>query len=311
MIVVTGAAGFIGSNVVADLMKATDEQICVCDWKCRELKNLMNHHRVPGVFDAETTPEQLPSFLDAFREHITVVIHMGAISSTTEHDWDKLMALNTQFTINLWMWCAVNNKRLIYASSASVYGQHSTFYDTDNPDVMREFKPLNDYGKSKLAADMVIATLAKANIPKPAQWAGLRFFNVYGPNEWHKGEQASLITKSYGKTVIELFDVAARRDFVYVKDCTRYILRLLDKPNISGIFNIGTGESRLFEDIARIMGADVRYIPMPDALKGQYQFMTRSVMNKAKYSDLWFPPTPLEDGIQDYIANHLSQGCYR
>jgi ADP-L-glycero-D-manno-heptose 6-epimerase len=129
---------------------------------------------------------------------------------------------------------------------------------------------------------------------------------VYGPNEWHKGSQASLITKSYGKSVIDLFDVEAKRDFVYVKDCTRYVLEFLKKPDASGIFNIGVGEARPFEDIAKILGADVRYIPMPDELKTQYQFHTRSVMNKAKFHSVWFPPTSLEDGIADYVERHLT-----
>lgn len=308
MIVVTGAAGFIGSNIVADLMASTDEQIAVCDWNCRQSPNLANHHRISGVFDAECTPEQLHYFLDKYDVHITSIIHMGATSSTTCHDLQHLSKNNTQLTIDLWLWCAQNNKRLIYASSASVYGNGSSFWDSDKPKHMTENVPLNDYGRSKLSADLAIAALAEMNIAKPKQWAALRFFNVYGPNEWHKGDQASLITKSYGQKVIKLFDVEAKRDFVYVKDCSLYVLKLLANPDVSGVFNIGSGEARPFEDIARAMGADIDYMPIPEGIKPQYQIYTKAAMSKAKLKDLWFPPTPLEDGIQDYMERHLSSG---
>lgn len=308
MIVVTGAAGFIGSNIVADLKRITDEQIAVCDWGCRQTPNLKKHMRISGVFDAEIFPEQLLPFLTGYKEYVTTVIHMGAISSTTCHDLAKLSQVNTQLTVDLWLWCAQNEKRFIYASSASVYGNESTFWDSNSIADMRELKPLNDYGRSKLAADMAITALSIAPGPKPPQWVGLRFFNVYGPNEWHKGEQASIITKNYGKKVIDLFDVEASRDFVYVKDCSMYVMRLLEDPQVSGIFNIGTEQSRSFFDIAKIMGMEVNLIPMPDALKDQYQFRTKAVMNKAKYHNLWFPPTSLEDGILDYTESYLSSG---
>ena len=305
MIVVTGAAGFIGSNIVADLMMWTKEPICVCDWRCRESPNLASHHRIRGVFDAECTPEQLHLFLEKYHDQITAIIHMGAISSTTETDRSKLLKNNTQLTVDLWLWCAQNNKRIIYASSASVYGNNSTFWDSDHPKHMNECKPLNWYGKSKLAADIAISTLAQINMQKPKQWAALRFFNVYGPNEWHKGDQASLITKSYGKKVIELFETEARRDFVYVKDCSLYVLKLLESDDISGVFNIGTEEARPFEDIASIMGAEIAYVPVPEAIKPQYQAFTKAGMSKAKRQGLWFPPTSLEDGIQDYTEKYL------
>jgi ADP-L-glycero-D-manno-heptose 6-epimerase len=303
MIIVTGAAGFIGSNVVKDL-RDRNVPVAVCDWNCRGSPNLESSKQA-GVFDAEMAPPQLFPFIDQNKDHITAIIHMGAISSTTEHDKSKLMENNTRLTVNLWLWCAQNQKRLIYASSASVYGKGSTYWDSDNPDDMKDLEPLNDYGWSKLTSDMAIATLARTNWISPPQWVGLRFFNVYGPNEWHKSKQASLITKSYGKPVIELFDIEATRDFVYVKDCTKYITRCLDAPKVNGLFNIGTEYARPFEDIARILGSDVARIPMPDALKGQYQFHTKAVMNKAKYRGLWFPPTSLEDGIADYVEHHL------
>lgn len=307
MILVTGAAGFIGSNIVADLKTFTDEPIAVCDWNCRQSPNLENHKTV-GVFEAECDPTQLAGFLERWGEQVSTIIHMGATSSTTCHDRPHLLKNNTQLTIDLWLWCAQHNKRLIYASSASVYGNGSSFWDSDKPKHMLENVPLNDYGHSKLSADLAIATLAELNIAKPKQWAALRFFNVYGPNEWHKGEQASLITKSYGQKVMTLFDVEAYRDFVYVKDCSMYVLRLLDKTDVSGVFNIGTGESRSFEDIARILGAGVEYMPIPEAIKPQYQSYTKAAMSKAKLKGLWFPPTPLEDGIQDYVERHLSSG---
>lgn len=309
MIVVTGAAGFIGSNIVADLNQVTDEQICVCDWGCYATPNLSNHRCAANVFDAECTPEQLPGFLDSYKSQITAIIHMGAISSTTERDLDKLSKLNTRFTINLFLWCAANRKRFIYASSASVYGNDSTFWDADGFVHMKDLVPLNDYGRSKLAADAAIAALVESKaVEPPPQWASLRFFNVYGPNEWHKGEQSSIITKNFGVDRIKLFDVRASRDFVYVKDCSLYVLKLLDNPSVSGVFNIGTEQARPFEDIARIMGLDVTYVPIPDALKTQYQFETKASMNKLKYHRLWFPPTSLEDGIQDYTERHLSSG---
>lgn len=306
MIVVTGAAGFIGSNIVADL-RARKEHVAVCDWNCRQSPNLQNHKTV-GVFDAETTPNQLFGFLNAYCSEIRAVIHMGATSSTTCHDLPHLSQNNIQFTLDLWFWCAQHNAQFIYASSASVYGKDQTFWDIDNPAAMSELEPLNDYGWSKLSADIAIAQLARTKCIQPPQCVGLRFFNVYGPNEWHKGAQASVITKSYGKPVIELFDVEATRDFVYVKDCSKYILRFLDTPEVNGVFNIGTEQARPFEDIARLLGADVKKIPMPESLKSQYQFHTKSVMNKARFRGLWFPPTSLEDGVADYVERHLKGG---
>jgi ADP-L-glycero-D-manno-heptose 6-epimerase len=298
MIIVTGAAGFIGSNIVADLLAETDEPICVCDWDLTS-PNLSTYY-ASGQDDA-VLPTELFQFLNTHRESVSAIIHMGATTSTVERDTTKLLVNNVQLTLNLWFWCAANNTRFIYASSASVYGFESTFWDTDEPKHMRELLPLNAYGKSKLATDIAISTLAQSDIPKPSQSVGLRFFNVYGPNEWHKGDQASLVTKMFGKDTVELFDVSAARDFVYVKDCSRYVLRILERKNVNGIFNIGTEQAMPFESIASIMKKPVRYIPIPDAISSQYQFYTRSVMSKAKVHDLWFPPTSLEDGINDYI----------
>lgn len=307
MILVTGGAGFIGSNLVYDLRKA-GHSVIVCDIASYGSKNLARiRHNIDGFVE----PHQLPAFLQANGDILTSIIHMGAISSTTEHDRKKLMVNNTMMTVNLWMWCAAHRVRFIYASSASVYGSDSTFWDTDNPVHMREFQPLNDYGWSKLSADIAIASMAETDIAKPPQWVGLRFFNVYGPNESHKGDQASIITKHMGKDSISLFDIKATRDFVYVKDCTKYILRFLDNQHVSGLFNIGTEQARDFVEIAGIMGLKINKIPMPDALKSQYQFHTKSVMNKAKFQGLWFPPTPLEEGIKDYIESYQSSGLYR
>lgn len=323
MILVTGAAGFIGSNVVADLEAAGKGPIAVCDWFGREDKwrNLAKRRIAAFV-----TPEDLPVFLDDHADELTAIIHMGAISATTEKDVDALVRLNINATAELWDRAARYGIPFIYASSAATYGGAETgLVDDEDLAAISALRPLNAYGWSKKATDELLLARLKRGDKAPPQWVGLKFFNVYGPNEYHKGDMKSVIAKLFeavrdGQTV-RLFksdregiaDGQQKRDFIYVKDCSRAILWLLDHPAVSGIFNLGAGVARSFEDLARGIGlalgreVNIEYIDMPEALRGKYQYFTQAEMDKFRSRGLDFDFHSLEDGIADYVRHYLDQ----
>ncbi|WP_375381763.1 ADP-glyceromanno-heptose 6-epimerase [uncultured Sphingomonas sp.] len=323
MIVVTGAAGFIGSNIVADLEERGAGAIAVVDWfgenEC--WRNLAKRR-----VDAFVRPDHLDAWLHGNGRDVTAVIHMGAISATTERDVDRLVANNINFTIGLWDWCAEHDVPFVYASSAATYGGiEAGFVDDDNVEAMAALQPLNAYGWSKKATDILLCRRVAAGKPAPPQWAGLKFFNVYGPNEYHKGEMMSVACKMFDQVRqdgrVTLFrshrdgiaDGNQRRDFVYVKDCTRTILWLLDHPECSGIFNVGSGEARSFLDIAQSMGratnipVAVDFIDMPLTIRDRYQYFTQADMTKLRALGMDVPSTTLEDGIADYAAAYLAR----
>lgn len=322
MIIVTGAGGFIGSNIVADLEARGQGPIAVVDWFGHDerWRNLAKRDIAAFI-----RPEQLQDWLARSAAPIDAIIHMGAISATTETDVDRLVENNINFTIGLWDWCATHGVPFIYASSAATYGgiEHG-FDDDDSLAAMRALRPLNAYGWSKKATDIIIARKIAAGEPAPPQWAGLKFFNVYGPNEYHKGDMMSVACKLYDRVIagdtLKLFksyrpDIAdgdQRRDFVYVKDCTRAIMWLLDNPGTSGIFNIGSGEARSFLDIAKALGRvvnrpiDVEFIEMPEAIRDRYQYFTQAEMGKLRSAGMTAPFSSLEDGIADYVREHLA-----
>ncbi len=321
MIVVTGAAGFIGSNIVADLEAAGKGELVAVDWfgTGEKWRNLAKR-RIAAFVE----PMAILDFLRANASEVEAVIHMGAISSTTETDVDKLADLNIRYSVSLWDWCAEAQVPFIYASSAATYGgMESGFHDKDDPASLGALRPLNGYGWSKKAVDDIFAGRVAAGRLKPPQWVGLKFFNVFGPNEYHKDDMRSVVVKLFDTIEagepIRLFksyrpDVKhgdQRRDFIYVKDCTRVILWLLENPAVSGIFNLGTGTARSFLDIANGVLAhvnrriDIEFIEMPEWLRPRYQYFTQADMNKLKATGMNFEFMPLEDAISDYVQSYL------
>lgn len=323
MIVVTGAAGFIGSNIVADLEARGQGPVAVVDWfnQDERWRNLAGRQ-----VDAFVRPEELGEWLTAHAEEVKAIIHMGAISATTERDVDKLVANNINFTVRLWDWCAAHQVTFIYASSAATYGGiESGFTDDQSLTAMSALQPLNAYGWSKKATDLIFTRRIAEGKPSPPQWAGLKFFNVYGPNEYHKDDMMSVACKLYDQIIrgekLRLFksyrdgigNGEQSRDFVYVKDCTAFIMWLLDNSNKSGIFNVGSGQARSFLDVARALGRamnrniDIEFIEMPDTIRDRYQYFTQADMTKARDEGMMISPYSLEDGISNYVTQYLSR----
>lgn len=328
MIVVTGAAGFIGSNIVADLETRGQGPIAVVDWfgEDERWRNLAKRR-----IDAYVRPEEIDTFLAANANEVTAIVHMGAISATTERDVDKLVSNNINFTVNLWDWCTQYQLPFIYASSAATYGGiEKGFSDDDSLEAMAALAPLNAYGWSKKATDIIFARRIVEGKPNPPQWAGLKFFNVYGPNEYHKGDMMSVACKLYDQVMrgeqVRLFksyregiaDGDQRRDFVYVKDCVASILWLLDNSGNNGIFNIGSGQARSFLDIAKAIGrvvnrrVDIDFVDMPEAIRDRYQYFTEADIGKLRSAGMIAPFATLEEGVADYVTAHLaSEDRYR
>jgi ADP-L-glycero-D-manno-heptose 6-epimerase len=321
-ILVTGAAGFIGSNIVAALSEQGDEVI-VCDWleQGDKWKNLAAH-----VISDFVDPDDLENWLNMPDRQLDAVIHMGAISATTETDGDLILKRNFKPTRMLWDWCADHDASFIYASSAATYGNGDQgFEDNQAPTALAELKPLNLYGWSKHAFDKFVAQTEQKNGKTPPQWAGLKFFNVYGPNEYHKGNMKSVIAQSYPKVVagepLTLFrshhpdyeDGGQLRDFVYVKDCVKVIIWLLNNSDVSGLFNVGTGKARSFKDLAlatyQAAGAtpDIKYIDTPISIRDKYQYFTEANMAKLRAAGYGGNFYSLEDGIKDYVTDYLSK----
>lgn len=324
MIIVTGGAGFIGSNLVAGLQDKGLNNLVVCDtlgnddkWRNlakRELRDIIR-------------PERLFDYLESHEDEIEAIFHIGAISSTTESDADLIIETNFYLSRQLWVWCARRGVRFIYASSAATYGDGAHgFADDQTPDGLAQFLPLNPYGWSKHVFDRRIARIIHDKSENcPPQWAGLKFFNVYGPNEYHKGEQKSVVCKLYPQVVAgaaaKLFkshdpdyeDGGQLRDFVYVGDCVDVMLWLYDHPEVSGLFNIGTGKARSFKDLAEAVFAaldmkpKVTYIDMPQELRGKYQYFTEADMSKLRVAGYDKPFTGLEDGVRRYVREFMAK----
>src|SRR5579862_4488283 len=277
MFLVTGGAGFIGSNVVASLNEAGHGDIVVNDsLQTGEKWRNLGKRRLADV----VPPRELFAWLDGRK--LDAVIHLGAISDTTATDGDLVVETNFRLSLRLLDWCAATRTRLIYASSAATYGDGGQgFRDDWSPPALRALRPLNLYGWSKHLFDLAVAERAAAGGALPPQWAGLKFFNVFGPNEYHKGEMMSLIAKRIDDArsgrPIRLFksyrdgiaDGEQKRDFIYIDDAVAVVRWLLDQPAVSGIFNVGTARARSFRDLALAMfaalgkGANIEYIEMP------------------------------------------------
>lgn len=327
MIIITGGAGFIGSNLAAALEERNqegrgDDRVVICDWLGKEDKwrNLSKRHLYHVV-----APDQLWGFIEAHRQEISLIFHMGASSSTTEVDVDYILDQNYHTTIRLWEMCGVMGIRFIYASSAATYGDGSSgFEDTESPSYLRGLRPLNAYGWSKNLTDMAILQRVRRKEPTPPQWAGLKFFNVYGPNEYHKGAQKSVVATLFpaiqSNDPARLFksydpnygDGDQLRDFIWVEDCVDVMLWLRDNPSQSGLFNVGTGVARSFNDLARAlfvaMGKKeiIDYCEMPPTLRPKYQYYTQAKSEKLRAAGYAKDFTTLEEGVARYVANYLS-----
>lgn len=317
MIIVTGGAGFIGSCIVRTLNDAGIDDIIIVDNIASTDKwmNMRNKRYLKYVNKAAFLAE-LPSY-----ENVQAIVHMGACSSTTERDFDYLWNNNFEYTKALWNYCAKKQISFIYASSAATYGDGGQgFDDKMNIDLLR---PLNGYGYSKQLFDQWVEHQARVF---PAQHVGLKFFNVYGPNEYYKGSMASMIFHGFNQIKadgeIRLFkscnpdyeDGGQLRDFVYVKDICAVIKWLLDNPKVNGLFNLGTGNAQSFRELAEAtfhalgMEPNIRYIDMPQHLRNKYQYYTKAEMSKLKEAGYDRPFRNLEAGARDYVIEHLAKG---
>jgi ADP-L-glycero-D-manno-heptose 6-epimerase len=266
-------------------------------------------------------------WLERHNGKVAVIVHMAAISSTTETDIDRFVAHNIRLTLDLWEWCAANATRFIYASSAATYGDGSAgFNDDQSPAALAALRPLNAYGWSKHFVDRRVAEDVLIGRPSPPQWAGLKFFNVYGSNEAHKGDMQSVIAKVYpiveAGDAVTLFkshnpgyrDGGQLRDFVYVKDCVATVCWLLQNPNVTGLFNVGSGAARSFLDLVNAVGAavgrppKVRFVDTPAELRDKYQYFTQADITKLRAAGFDQPFYSLEEGVRDFVQSLRGAG---
>lgn len=320
MIVVTGGAGFIGSNIVAALNDAGRRDVVVCDLLRSEGK--WQNLRKRAVQDV-IPPDELMPWL-AGRTDIEAIIHMGANSSTLAQDGDDVMKRNFRFSLALLDWCTAHGVTLIYASSAATYGDGARGFEDDMAlGYLETLRPLNLYGWSKHLFDQVVAGRLAEGQPLPPVCAGLKFFNVFGPNEYHKGPMMSLVSKYFpairrGET-IDLFrsyrpdyaDGAQLRDFVYVHDITDAILWLLDGYRGTSLFNLGSGRARSFLDLvgsifdALGLEKKIRFVDMPEAMRPRYQYFTEANPARLQAAGYNRPGTPLEEAVGHFVRSYL------
>ena len=316
MIIVTGGAGFIGSCVVRSLNEAGCSDIVIVDniSETDKWMNMRNKKYIKYVHKSKFL-EELPTY-----KNVEAIVHMGAQSSTTERDFDYLWENNFEYTKALWNYCAEKHISFIYASSAATYGDGSLGFN-DRMDI-DQLLPLNGYGYSKQLFDLWVKYQAKSF---PAQYCGLKFFNVYGPNEYFKGSMASMVfhgfnqIKETGK--VKLFkscnpnykDGGQLRDFVYVKDICKVIMWLLVNKHVSGLFNVGTGRAQSFAELAEAtfhaldLEPNIEYIDMPEKLRGKYQYYTKAEMSRLYDAGYPFEFMDVEKGVRDYVQGHLAQ----
>ncbi|MDX2232902.1 MAG: ADP-glyceromanno-heptose 6-epimerase [Hyphomonadaceae bacterium] len=322
-ILVTGGAGFVGSQIVRRLAARGDVDVVVCD-RLREAasgkwRNIAKH----PIADL-TPPEALPAWLAANQARVVAVVHMGAVSSTTEADADKIIENNFRLSKAIWDWCAAHAKPLVYASSAATYGAAERGFADDNAvDAVAALRPLNAYGWSKKLFDLY-AVRETARGHAPPKWSGLRFFNVYGPNEYHKGPQMSVVAHMYPGAaqgaVTRLFkshhpdyaDGGQKRDFVYVDDCAAVAEWLLANERGGGVLNVGSGEARTFLELAhalhRALNAEARieYVDTPAEIRRNYQYFTQADLTRLRALGYDRPMTSLETGVGTYVSGYLS-----
>lgn len=324
MIIITGGAGMIGSIMAWHLNNKLGRQdLVIVDRITHEnqWQNLVHRHYAEYL-----DKDQLFEFLED-NDGITAVIHMGAISATTERDFNKLVADNMHYSQDLWSWCTEYEVPFFYASSAATYGGGEQGYDDAS---IENLRPLNGYGYSKHFFDQWVLQQVAQKQATPPAWAGFKFFNVYGPNEYHKERMASVAYHTFNQFsetgTMRLFkgtkpgveDGMQLRDFVYVKDVADVMgffleAALKNKPVANAIYNIGTGQARSFKDLATsVMTSmhrepNITYIDMPQDLQGKYQYFTQAEMKKLRDAGYKKPFTTLEEGVKDYVQNYLLQ----
>jgi len=324
LVLVTGGAGFIGSNIVARLARDETLDVVVCDrLRTSESGKWRNLARHP-IGDL-ISPEGMWEWLATRGREVEVVIHMGAISSTLEPDADRIIQTNFGLSRDLFTWCAERGRRFVYASSAATYGDGAQGFD-DAPDwrSLAALRPLNPYGWSKALFDAYAARRAERGAAPP-QWAGLKFFNVYGPNEEHKGAMRSVISQIWPDVAagraVRLFrsydpacpDGGQKRDFVHVRDAVDVVSWLMKRPEVSGVFNLGSGQARSFEDLARAVfaaagrRAAIEYVEMPAALRDRYQYFTQAPMDRLRTAGFGGTATSLEAGVAEYVKDFLAK----
>ncbi len=314
MIIVTGGAGFIGSNLINALIEKKHE-VFLCDYPKLVKKNYFNkYNQIKGIIP----PDNLFEFISI--NDVKVIYHLGAISATTHKYPNKQWIENVLFSTKLWKICSKNNIRLIYASSAATYGNGELgFEDIEDINFLKNLKAMNVYGWTKNEVDIRNIFLKKTFGLFPSQWVALKFFNVYGVNEFHKKNMISIVLKTFlqikenKETCLfksykqQYLDGEQQRDFVYIKDCINTLVWFLENKKISGIFNIGTGKANTFNDLVNTVykslnkNINVRYIEMPETLKSQYQYHTQANLNKLRklgYAKKFYS---LEEGVSDYI----------
>ena len=321
MLLVTGGAGFIGSNVVADLNEAGHTDVVVndvlgSDGKWRNLQKRQLADFVP--------PTSLFDWLGGRK--LDAVIHLGAVSSTTATDGDQVIESNFRLSLRLLDWCTATRTPFIYASSAATYGNGEQGYSDDwSNGALTRLKPMNLYGWSKHMFDLAVVERVRRKDKVPPQWAGLKFFNVFGPNEYHKGEMMSLVAKRFddakaGKP-IQLFkshrpgiaDGEQKRDFIYADDALAVVRWLIATPAVSGIFNVGTGAAKSFRDLMTAMFASlgaqgtIEYIDMPVSIRDSYQYFTQAETENLRRAGYNTDFTPLEAAVKRYVNSYLDR----
>jgi ADP-L-glycero-D-manno-heptose 6-epimerase len=321
MLLVTGGAGFIGSNVVAALNDAGRSDVVVCDLLGRDGKwrNLAKRQVMDIV-----PPDKFADWLKGRR--LDAVIHLGAISETTATDGDLVIETNFRFSLRLLDWCTDNPTPFIYASSAATYGDGAQgFGDDPSLPALKELRPMNLYGWSKHLFDLAVAERVARREKLPPQWAGLTFFNVYGPNEYHKGTMMSVLARRFADIKagrpVQLFkshregiaDGDQRRDFIYVDDVVRVMMWLMATPSVSGLFNVGTGNARSFREMMLAAYAalgsspNIQYIDMPEQIRGSYQYFTQSEVDRLRGAGYNGGFTALEDAVELYVKGFLDR----
>ncbi len=322
-ILVTGGGGFIGSNLVAALLEKGTHHIVVCDafGSSDKWRNL-SKHPVSEIIE----PQQMFAWLEANREQVDMIYHLGSVSSTVEKNIDLILEHNFTLSLRLWRWCVTRGVRLVYASSSATYGDGSNgFDDTMDLAYMRKLKPMSGYGWSKHLFDIHVAEAVSRGAASPPQCVGLKFFNVYGPNEYHKDDQRSVIAKIAPQALqgaaVRLFrsydkryaDGEQKRDMLYVKDAVKVLLWCMDHPEVSGLYNIGTGHAVTFNAMAAAIyaaigrPAHIHYMDMPETLVANYQYFTEANIGHLSAAGYVQPFLSVEEGIQDFVQNYLQK----
>ena len=320
MIIVTGAAGFIGSGLISRLNQDGFKSIIAVD----DFSKIEKAENLEGKTIQEKVERvELFNWLDKNNRDVEFIFHIGARTDTTEFDREIFEELNVSYSKQIWEKCIAYQIPLVYASSAATYGLGEHGYD-DNESTLSQLKPLNPYGDSKNEFDIWALQQEK----KPFFWAGLKFFNVYGPNEYHKGRMASVVMHAFNQInkteKMKLFrshnpefkDGEQMRDFIYVKDLIDVCIFFMHHRKNSGIYNLGSGRARTFKDLvtstfnAMDKTPDISYIDTPEDIRDKYQYFTQANMSKLRSIGFTRPFTSLEEGIDDYVKNYLSTGAY-